>query len=117
MRIGVIGAGRIGGGAARLLARAGHEVLLSFSRDDARLRELAADIGPGARVGSPADAASFGDAVVLSVPWPSIDAAVAQAGSFDGTVVIDTTNPFGAGGWEGPEDHTSTQVNQERLSG
>jgi predicted dinucleotide-binding enzyme len=117
MRIGVIGAGRIGGGAARLLARAGHEVLLSFSRDDARLRELAADIGPGARVGSPADAASFGDAVVLSVPWPSIDAAVAQAGSLDGTVVIDTTNPFGAGGWEVPEGRTSTQVNQERLSG
>jgi predicted dinucleotide-binding enzyme len=117
MRIGVIGAGRIGGGVARLLARAGHEVLLSFSRDDGRLRELAAAIGAGARTGSPADAAAFGNVVILSVPWPSIDDAVAQAGSLDGKVVIDTTNPFGRGGWELPEARTSTQVNQERLRG
>jgi predicted dinucleotide-binding enzyme len=116
MRIGVIGAGRIGGGAARLLARAGHEVLLSFSRDDGRLRELASDIGQGARTGSPAEAAAFGDVVILSVPWPLIDDAIAHAGSLDGKVVIDTTNPFGAGGWEVPEGRTSTQVNQERLA-
>jgi predicted dinucleotide-binding enzyme len=115
MRVGVIGAGRIGGGAARLLAGAGHDVLLSFSRDDARLHDLAADIGTAARVGSPADAAAFGDVVILSVPWPLIDDAVAQAGSLDDKVVIDTTNPFGRGGWEVPEGRTSTQVNQERL--
>jgi 8-hydroxy-5-deazaflavin:NADPH oxidoreductase len=117
MKIGVIGAGRIGGGAARLLARAGHDVLLSFSRDEARLRELAAEIGNGARTGSPAEAAAFADVVILSVPWPLIDDAVRQAGSLDGKVVIDTTNPFGRGGWEVPEDRTSTQVNQERLRG
>jgi predicted dinucleotide-binding enzyme len=33
MRIGIVGAGRIGGNAARLLAGAGHELLLSFARD------------------------------------------------------------------------------------
>src|SRR3954463_10942054 len=117
MRVGVIGAGRIGGGAARLLACAGHDVLLAFSRDDARLRELAADIGTSAQVGTPADAAAFGDVVIISVPWPAIDDAIAQAGSLDGKVVIDTTNPFGSGGWEGPEGRTTTQVNQERLAG
>ena len=117
MRVGVIGAGRIGGGAARLLARAGHDVLLAFSRDDARLRELAADIGTSAQVGTPADAAAFGDVVILSAPWPLIDDAVAQAGSLDGKVVIDTTNPFGRGGWEVPAGRTSAQVNQERLGG
>ena len=37
MRIGVIGAGRIGGNAARLFAKAGHEVLVSFSRDPQKL--------------------------------------------------------------------------------
>jgi 8-hydroxy-5-deazaflavin:NADPH oxidoreductase len=115
VRIGVIGAGRIGGGAARLLARAGHELLLSFSRDEERLRAQAQDIG--ARAGTPAEAAAFGDIVIIAVPWPALDEAVAQAGSLDGKVVIDTTNPFGAGGWEIPEGRTSTQVNQERIPG
>jgi 8-hydroxy-5-deazaflavin:NADPH oxidoreductase len=115
VRIGVIGAGRIGGGAARLFARAGHEVLLSFSRDPERLRAQAEEIG--AQAGTPAEAAAFGDVVVLAVPWPAIDEAIEQAGSLDGKVVIDTTNPFGRGGWEIPKGRTSTQVNQERLSG
>jgi 8-hydroxy-5-deazaflavin:NADPH oxidoreductase len=115
VRIGVIGAGRIGGGIARLLARAGHEVLLSFSRDPERLRAQAEEIG--ARAGTPAEAAAFGDVVVLAVPWPVIDEAIEQAGSLDGKVVIDTTNPFGHGGWEIPEGRTSAQVNQDRLAG
>jgi 8-hydroxy-5-deazaflavin:NADPH oxidoreductase len=115
MRIGVIGAGRIGGGAARLLARAGHELLLSYSRDPDKLRSQAEEIG--AQAGTPAEAAAFGDVVILAVPWPAIDDAVAQAGSLDGRIVIDTTNPFGAGGWEVPEGRTTTQVNQERLAG
>jgi 8-hydroxy-5-deazaflavin:NADPH oxidoreductase len=115
MRIGVIGAGRIGGGAARLLARAGHELLLSYSRDPDKLRAQAEEIG--GQAGTPAEAAAFGDVVILAVPWPAIDDAVAQAGSLDGRIVIDTTNPFGAGGWEVPEGRTTTQVNQERLAG
>jgi predicted dinucleotide-binding enzyme len=115
LKVGVIGAGRIGGGAARRLARAGHEVMLSFSRDFERLRAQAAEIG--AQAGTPADAAAFGDVVILAVPWPAIDEAVEQAGALDGKVVIDTTNPYGRGGWEIPEGRTSTQVNQERLAG
>jgi 8-hydroxy-5-deazaflavin:NADPH oxidoreductase len=115
VRVGVIGAGRIGGGAARLLARAGHEVLLSFSRDPERLRAQAEEIG--AQAGTPAEAAAFGDVVILAVPWPAIDEAIEQAGSLEGKVVIDTTNPFGRGGWEIPEGRTSTQVNQDRLRG
>jgi predicted dinucleotide-binding enzyme len=115
MRIGVIGAGRIGGGAARLLARAGHELLLSYSRDLDKLRAQAEEIG--ARAGTPAEAAQFGDVVILAVPWPTIDDAIAQAGSLDGKIVIDTTNPFGAGGWQLSEGRTTTQVNQERLPG
>ncbi|GAA0364346.1 NAD(P)-binding domain-containing protein [Actinoallomurus spadix] len=45
MKIGVIGAGRIGGNAAKLFAAAGHDVLLSFSHDPVRLREKAAALG------------------------------------------------------------------------
>ena len=58
MRIGVIGAGRIGGNAARLWAAAGHDLMLSYSRDPAKLERAAADIG--GRAGTPAEAAAFG---------------------------------------------------------
>src|SRR6185312_8554604 len=95
MKIGILGAGNIGGNLARLLASAGHDVVISFSRDGAALDRLAKEIG--VRAGSPADAASHGDLVVLSVPWPVIDDVLEQAGgppALAGKIVIDTTNNF-----------------------
>lgn len=93
MRVGVIGAGRIGGNAGRLFSRAGHEVLFSFSRDRARLEALAKEAGGVA--GTPAEAARFGEVVMLSVPWALVDEALEAAGPLDGKVLIDTTNQFG----------------------
>ena len=93
MRIGVLGAGHIGGNLARLLAGAGHDVVVSFATDAERLAVLAADIG--AHAGTPAQAAAHGQVVVLSVPWGLVDAVVAQAGDLGGKIVIDTTNQFG----------------------
>jgi predicted dinucleotide-binding enzyme len=93
--IGILGAGNIGGNLARLLAAAGHVVLVSFSTDPERLRRLADEVG--ARAVDPAEAARA-DIVVLSVPWGVVDQALAAAGGADalaGKVVIDTTNQFG----------------------
>jgi predicted dinucleotide-binding enzyme len=92
MRIGVIGAGRIGGGIARQLAAAGHEVLVA-GREPERLAPLADEIG--GRAGTPAEAVAFGEVVVLSVPSGAFDDALADAGPLDGKIVIDTTNAFG----------------------
>jgi 8-hydroxy-5-deazaflavin:NADPH oxidoreductase len=115
MRIGVIGAGRIGGNAARLFAKAGHEVLVSFSRDPQKLEALAAEIG--GRAGTPQEAAAFGEVVMLSVSWTLIDDVLAQAGSLDSRIVIDTTNQFGPGGWEDLGGQTAAQVNAARMPG
>jgi len=116
MKIGVIGAGRIGGGIARQLAGAGHELKLSFSRDPAALEELARAIGPTVSADSPAEAARFGEVVVISVPWSLLPEALAQAGSLAGTIVIDTTNQFGAPPLPA-EGETAAHFNAARMEG
>jgi predicted dinucleotide-binding enzyme len=95
VRIGIVGAGRIGGNCAVQLARGGHEVKLS-SRSPEKLEPLAQEIGDAASVGTPAEAAEFGEVVVIAVPWDGFDEAVASAGSLEGKIVIDTTNQYGS---------------------
>jgi predicted dinucleotide-binding enzyme len=116
MRIGVIGAGRIGGNCARQAVRAGHEVVLSFARDRARLEGLASELGAGARTAAPADAVAFGDIVILSVPWDAIPEALEQAGELRGEVVVDTTNQFGSGPMP-PPGETAAAFNARRMPG
>src|ERR671930_2605801 len=113
MRIGIIGAGRFGGNVARLLALAGHEITVSFARDQARLAAFAAEIGASA--GEPSRSAAA-EVVVLSVPWTVIDAALAAAGPLEGRIVVDTTNQFGAGGVL-DLGHTAARHNADRMPG
>jgi predicted dinucleotide-binding enzyme len=115
MRIGIIGTGRIGGGIARQLVSAGHEVHLSFSRDPASLQQTADALGPRAGAGTPAESVAFGDVVVVSVPWGVVPDAMEQAGSLHGVIVIDTTNQFGTP--MPPDGQTAAHFNAERMKG
>ncbi len=117
MRIGIIGAGHIGGNCARRFVASGkHEVKLSFSRDLATLEEFARELGPAASVGTPAEAAQFGEVVVLSVPWDLIPEVLRQAGSLEGKFVIDTCNQFGSHGMPAP-GQTAADFNASRMPG
>jgi predicted dinucleotide-binding enzyme len=68
MKIGVVGSGRIGGLIGTLWSRAGHEVLFS-SRHPELLGGLVEAAGNSARSGMPDEAISFGDAILLSLPF------------------------------------------------
>jgi 8-hydroxy-5-deazaflavin:NADPH oxidoreductase len=114
VRLGIIGAGHIGGNIARRAALAGYDVTVSFARDRAQLAALAAEIG--GTVGEPADAAAA-DLVVLSVPWEAIDDALTQAGSLAGRMVIDTTNQFGRGVTASLDGRTAARYNADRMPG
>jgi predicted dinucleotide-binding enzyme len=116
VRIGIVGAGRIGGNCATQFAKGGHGVKLSFARDTARLDALAEEIGERASVGTPAEAAEFGEVVVFAVPWDTIDQALSEAGSLDGKIVIDTTNQYGSERLP-PEGQTAAQWNAGRMPG
>ncbi|HEV8017187.1 MAG TPA: NAD(P)-binding domain-containing protein [Steroidobacteraceae bacterium] len=94
LRVGIIGAGHIGGTLAMLWVQAGHEVLVS-SRHPEELQSLAASLGPRAHVGTPREAALFGPVVLISVPY----AATPQIGrdlkaELAGKIVLDTGNPY-----------------------
>lgn len=114
MRVGIIGAGRIGGGIARQLGAAGHELKLSFSRDPARLQALAEQVG--ASVGTASAAVGFSEVVVISVPWSELPNVLEQAGSLEGKIVIDTTNQFGSPPLPA-EGETAAQFNAARMPG
>jgi 8-hydroxy-5-deazaflavin:NADPH oxidoreductase len=116
MRIGIIGAGHIGGNIARQAVRVGHEVVLSFSHDPANLLTFAKDLGELAVSGTPREAVQTVDLTVLSVPWSVIDLALDQAGPLDGRIVVDTTNRYGSGPGPAP-GQTCASYNAARMPG
>ena len=94
MKIGVIGAGRIGSLVGRLWVRAGHVVMFS-SRHPEQLAGLAAEVGSGASVGTPADAAAFGEVLLISVPYVTMpDLGRSLAAAIAGKVVLETGNVY-----------------------
>lgn len=69
MKIGMIGAGHIGGTAAGLFAKAGHEVAISNSRGPETLTETIEELGPRARALTVDEAAEFGEVVMEAIPF------------------------------------------------
>ena len=97
MKIGIIGAGMIGATAGRLFVEAGHDVAISNSRGPGSLQDLVRELGPRARAMSVADAARWGEIVLLAVPWRKPEA-LPPADAVAGKIVIDAMNPYGPGG-------------------
>src|SRR5215207_2992802 len=92
MKIGIIGSGNIGAAAARLFARAGHEVAVSNSRGGAGLETLIAELGGRARATGIEEAARFGEVVLVAVPFGRYETLPPEA--FAGKVVIDAGNYY-----------------------
>ena len=89
MRLGIIGAGHVGGTLGRLLEAQGHDVRFGV-RDPGT---QAAGGLPHARMGSVAEVAAFGDVILLAVPWTAVKDALAATGPLTGKTVIDAVNP------------------------
>lgn len=94
MNIGIIGSGNVGSTLGELWAKAGHQVMFSFSRFPERLQTLATQVGSNATSGTPAEAANFADVVLFAPNFWLVQEAIAQAGSLAGKIIIDTTNPY-----------------------
>jgi hypothetical protein len=94
VKIGIIGAGKIGGTLAKLWVDTGHEVLIS-SRHPDELKPLAQALGPKAHVGTPREAAMFSDVVLISIPYGALPQVGKElAPELAGKIVLETGNPY-----------------------
>lgn len=94
MNIGIIGSGTVGQQLARDLVRLGHGVTIG-TRDREKLAEFGT-ANPAVKIGSNADAAAFGEIVLLATHWEGTQHALELAGQdhLAGKTVVDITNPL-----------------------
>jgi predicted dinucleotide-binding enzyme len=106
MKVGVLGTGDVGKALGKAFISLGHEVKIgSRSATNEKALAWAKEMGPKASVGTFADAASFGDIVVLATLGMANESALTAAGPerLKGKVVIDTTNPLDFSGGMPPK--------------
>jgi len=87
VKIGIIGTGNMGASLGKLWAQAGHEVIFSYSRDEAKLHEIARSAGATARAGTLQEAAQS-DVILVAVWLPVLQEVIQTAGSLDGKIII-----------------------------
>ena len=97
--VGIVGAGRLGQAMAQTALRAGRRVVLANSRSPESLASVVSALGDRVSAGTVDEAASAG-IVVLAVPWNRVHEAV-QGLNWNGQVVIDATNDWGADDLQG----------------
>lgn len=102
MKVGILGSGSVGQTVGTGFIKLGHEVKIG-TRDPQKLQEWVAQNGAHASAGSFAEAAVFGDIVVLATLWSGTENVLQMAGESNtaGKIVIDITNPLQFGP-EGP---------------
>jgi predicted dinucleotide-binding enzyme len=94
MKIGIIGAGEIGGALTRRFTALGHEVSVANSRGPESLAELAAETG--AKPVTAVEAARSGEVVIVTIPEKNISDLPPDlfAATPDSVVVVDTGNYY-----------------------
>jgi predicted dinucleotide-binding enzyme len=113
MKIGIIGAGRIGATLARHFARIGHEVALSNSRGPETLTDLVREMGSSVQATTAAEAADFGQVVVVAIPYGRFRELPAE--QLRGKVVIDTCNYYPERDGHDPELDADTTTSSEKI--
>ncbi|MEE9379383.1 MAG: NADPH-dependent F420 reductase [Candidatus Lokiarchaeia archaeon] len=91
MKIGIIGTGNMGKGLGKILIEKNHQIMFG-SRDPVNVLKLANSFGSNVSGGTYADAAQFGDVVILAIPWSSAKESIEAAGDVNGKILIDCTN-------------------------
>jgi len=108
MRIGILGSGLMGGKLGTIFARAGHDVVFSYSRSQRKLKRLAREARGDARAGTPREAALNANALLLAVHWSRVNDVLKQVGDLAGKVIISCSLPMNANDTALAVAHTSS---------
>lgn len=115
MRIGIIGAGMIGGSLAELLGTRGHEVLLANSRGPSTLRDQVARLPDTVRAATVEEAARGADVVVVAIPLYRFRELPAEA--LAGKIVVDANNYYPGRDGVLPPLETGQTTSSELVAG
>lgn len=92
MKVGIIGAGWLGGTVGKLLVQSGYTVMFS-SRHPEELQEMVKELGPLASVGTPKEAAAFGEVLLFAVPYDAIpQLGIDLKNEIKGKIILDACN-------------------------
>ena len=96
MKIGILGAGNIGGALGKKWLAAGHEIVFGVrDRQSAKTRAALENAGGKIRAVSIGEALQFGQVVLISIPWDAVPALLAEhAAGLENKIVLDATNHF-----------------------
>ena len=95
MKIGIIGAGNVGGTLGRILTQKGHEIVWGVRDPQSSKVQSAVDsTGGKALAASVQEAASHGEVLILATPGNATQEAIASSGNLTGKIIIDATNPI-----------------------
>lgn len=100
VKIGIIGAGNVGGNLGVRLSKSGYEVRFGV-RPGADVKELLERCEGKARAGAVAEVAAWADVLFLAVPGAAAVGAAREAGDLTGKVLVDCNNPVNWGA-DGP---------------
>ncbi|MGI5186243.1 NADPH-dependent F420 reductase [Dactylosporangium sp. CA-152071] len=119
MKIGVIGAGKVGSTLAHLYVAAGNDVAIANSQGPDTLRDLEHQLGRHAHAVTVEEAARYGDVVIVAVPFCQFEDLPADA--LAGRTVVDATNYVPERDGHDAElergDVTSSELMQRHLTG
>ena len=94
MKIGIIGAGDIGGTLGMRWRQKGHEIMFGIRNRQSRNVQNLIKLDKNLEFGEIRETVAFGDVIVFAVPWASVEETILLAGNLTNKILIDPTNPL-----------------------
>lgn len=94
MKIGIIGAGDIGGTLGMRWRQKGHEIMFGVRNRQSQNVQKLIELDKNLEFGEIGETVVFGDVIVFAVPWTSVEETILIAGNLTDKILIDPTNPL-----------------------
>lgn len=94
MKIGIIGAGDVGGTLGMRWRQKGHEIMFGIRNRQSQKVQKLIELDKNLQFGEIRETVAFGDVIVFAVPWTSVEETILIAGNLTDKILIDPTNPL-----------------------